>query len=123
VTLKTPGLILVYLVLATRTWESSMRLVLFYRMRPGNNVDLTSQRLSSMVPKTPWPTVSAMFHTLFQQPDARSVWAQAGEAVAFCEEKFPHAASYLDEALDELLENTNELRSVWKKVWSNYPTG
>ena len=55
-----------------------------------------------MVLKTQWPTLSAMFHTIFQQPDAPSAWAEAREVVAFCEEKFPHAASYLEEALDEL---------------------
>ena len=43
--------------------------------------------------------------------------------MAFHEEKFPHAASNLEETLDELLAITNELSSLWKKVWSNYPTG
>ena len=63
-----------------------------------------------------------MFHTIFQQPDAQSVWAQAREVVAFCQEKFPHVASYLEEALDELLAFTNAPKSVWKKVCSNNPT-
>ena len=63
-----------------------------------------------------------MFHTIFQQPDAQSVWAQAREVVAFCQEKFPHVASYLEEALDELLAFTHTPKSVWKKVWSNNPT-
>ena len=35
---------------------------------------------------------------------------------------FPHVASYLEEALDELLAFTNAPKSVWKKVWSNTPT-
>src|SRR5699024_10839569 len=51
-----------------------------------------AKNLSSMVPKTQWPTLSAMFHTIFQQPDAQAVWNQAREVVAFCEEKFPHVA-------------------------------
>lgn len=34
-----------------------------------------SKNLSEMVPKTQWPTLSVMFHTIFQQPDAQSVWA------------------------------------------------
>ncbi|GEA42710.1 putative transposase [Corynebacterium striatum] len=29
--------------------------------------------LSVLVPKTQWPTLSAMFHTIFQQPNADSV--------------------------------------------------
>ncbi|MGV0332158.1 IS256 family transposase, partial [Corynebacterium macginleyi] len=81
-----------------------------------------SKNLSSMVAKTQWPTLSAMFHTIFQQPDSESVWCQAREVVAFCEDKFPHVASYLEEALDELLAFTNAPKSVWKKVWSNNPT-
>jgi len=63
-----------------------------------------------------------MFHTIFQQPDAESVWAQAREVVAFCEQKFPHVADYLEEALDELLAFTHAPKSVWTKVWSNNPT-
>ncbi|MGP5345025.1 IS256 family transposase, partial [Corynebacterium casei] len=81
-----------------------------------------AKNLSAMVPKTQWPTLSAMFHTIFQQPDSESVWSQAKEVVAFCEQKFPHVADYLEEALDELLAFTNTPKSVWKKVWSNNPT-
>ena len=75
-----------------------------------------AKNLSSMVPKMQWPTLSAMFHTIFQAPDAQSVWAQAQDVVAFCEQKFPHVASYLEEALDELLAFTNAPKSVWTKV-------
>lgn len=75
-----------------------------------------------MVSKTQWPTLSAMFQTIFKQSDAQSVWAQAREVVAFCEQKFPHVADYLEEALDELLAFTNTPKAVWTKVWSNNPT-
>ena len=44
-----------------------------------------------------------MFHTIFQQPDADAVWKQAREVVAFCQEKFPQVADYLEEALHDLL--------------------
>jgi len=81
-----------------------------------------SKNLSGMVSKTQWPTLSAMFHTIFQQPDAESVWAQARDVVDFCQEKFPDVADYLEEALDELLAFTQCPKSVWTKVWSNNPT-
>lgn len=81
-----------------------------------------AKNLSRLVPKTQWPTLSAMFHTIFQQPDATAVWNQAREVVTFCEQKFPHVADYLEEALDELLAFTNTPKSVWTKVWSNNPT-
>ncbi|WP_204306617.1 transposase, partial [Klebsiella pneumoniae] len=72
-----------------------------------------SKNLYGMVPKTQWPTLSAMFHTIFQQPDAASVWAQAREVVEFCQQKFPDVADYLEEALDELLAFTQCPKSVW----------
>mgnify|MGYP002759774580 FL=1 len=81
-----------------------------------------SKNLSSMVPKTQWPTVSAMFHTIFQQPDSQAVWKQAHDVVEFCQQKFPHVADYLEKSLDDLLAFTNTPKAVWTKVWSNNPT-
>lgn len=80
-----------------------------------------AKNLSAQVPKTQWPTLSAMFHTIFQQPDAASVWAQAREVIEFCQQKFPHVATYLEECLDELLAFTAAPRAVWTKIWSNNP--
>lgn len=81
-----------------------------------------AKNLSSMVPKTQWPTLSAMFHTIFQQPDAQAVWDQARDVIEFCQQKFPHVADYLEESLDDLLAFTNAPKAVWTKVWSNNPT-
>lgn len=53
-----------------------------------------------------------MFHAIFQQPDADSVWAQAREVVEFCGQKFPHVAGYLEESLDELLAFTTAPKPV-----------
>lgn len=75
-----------------------------------------------MVPKTQWPTVSAMFHTIFQQPDSQVVWKQAHDVVEFCQQKFPHVAYYLEESLDDLLAFSNTPKVVWTKVWLNNPT-
>src|SRR5699024_9310117 len=81
-----------------------------------------SINLCVVMQKPQWPTLSAMFHTIFQQPDAASVWAQARDVVEFCQQKFPDVADYLEEALDELLAFTQCPKSVWTKVWSNNPT-
>ena len=81
-----------------------------------------AKNLSSMVPETQWPTLSAMFHTIFQQPDAEAVWAQHQEVVEFCQAKFPHAADYLEEHLDDALAFTHTPKSACAKVWSNNPT-
>ena len=80
-----------------------------------------AKNLSSQVTKTQCPTLSAMFHTIVQQPDADSVWAQAREVVEFCGQKFPHVADYLEESLDEMLAFTTAPKPVWTKIWSNNP--
>ncbi|MGZ7495533.1 IS256 family transposase [Corynebacterium sp. ZY180755] len=81
-----------------------------------------AKNLSAQVPKTQWPTLSAMFHTIFQQPDATNVWVQARDVVEFCQHKFPNVADYLEECLDELLAFTAAPKAVWSKIWSNNPT-
>lgn len=81
-----------------------------------------AKNLSSMVPKTQWPTLSAMSHTIFQQPDSTAMWNQAREVVCFCQQKFPHVADFLEESLEDVLAFTTALKAVWTKVWSNNPT-
>ncbi len=56
--------------------------------------------------------VSAMFQTIFQQPDAQSTWSQAREVVDLLEPKFPQVATYLEESLDEVLAFTAAPKSV-----------
>ncbi|WP_431604492.1 transposase, partial [Corynebacterium accolens] len=53
---------------------------------------------------------------------ARLGWISGVHQMGVRSDKFPHVASYLEEALDELLAFTNAPKSVWKKVWSNNPT-
>ncbi|WP_257183680.1 IS256 family transposase [Corynebacterium cystitidis] len=81
-----------------------------------------AKNLSGMVPKSQWPTLSAMFHTIFQQENDKQVWKQAQEVVTFCQDKFPDVADYLEESLPEILEFTNTPKAVWTKIWSNNPT-
>ena len=78
--------------------------------------------LPGMVSKTQWPTLSAVFQTIFQQHDATTVWTQPREVVSFSGHRFPHVADYLEEALEELLAFTQTPKAVWTKVWSNNPT-
>lgn len=63
-----------------------------------------------------------MFHSIFQQADAKATWDQAQEVVEFCYERFPKVADYLEKSLDEILAFTQTPKAVWKKVWSNNPT-
>ena len=100
-----------------------MRLVMSYRMRPGNDAVPISPRTSQ--PCAQDSMADAIGDVSHDIPTTRlgiGVHPQAKEVVAFCEQKFPHVADYLEEALDELLAFTNTPKSVWKKVWSNNPT-
>ena len=93
------------------TWESSLLLVMFYRTPHGNAAEPISPRTSQ-----PWsPRLNGRHYR-------RCFTRSSKEVVTFCEQKFPHVADYLEEALDELLAFTNTPKSVWKKIWSNNPT-
>lgn len=71
-----------------------------------------TKNLSSMVPKTQWPMVSAIFHTIFKQPDSESVKNQATETITYLEKAFPTAADYIRENLDDPLAFTNAPKAV-----------
>lgn len=75
-----------------------------------------------MVSKTQWPTLSAMFHTIFTQPDSQAVWQQSRQVVEFCKGKFAHVADFLEESLYDLLAFTTAAEAVWTKIWPNNPT-
>ena len=81
-----------------------------------------AKNLSSKVSKRQWTTLSGMFHSIFQQADAQATWDQARQVVDFCTQRFPDAADYLEESLDEILAFTTTPKAVWTKVWSNNPT-
>ncbi|MER0081249.1 IS256 family transposase [Corynebacterium sp. KPL2861] len=81
-----------------------------------------AKNLSSKVSKRQWTTLSGMFHSIFWQTDAQATWDQARQVVDFCTERFPDAADYLEESLDEILAFTATPKAVWTKVWSNNPT-
>ena len=72
-----------------------------------------AKNLSGLVSKTQWPTLSAMFQTIFQQPDAASVWARPGRWWPSVSRSSRTSRTHLEEALDELLAFTNAPKAVW----------
>jgi putative transposase len=79
------------------------------------------RNLASRVPKSAQPWVSTLVRTIFEQPDATSVFAQHRHVVEALEAKFPAAAAHLDEARDDILAFTAFPKAVWRQVWSNNP--
>ncbi|MDA0647669.1 IS256 family transposase [Nonomuraea ferruginea] len=80
-----------------------------------------ARNLSSVVPKAAQPWVATMLRTVFEQPDAASVYAQHRQVVQALEAKYPKAAAHLDEARDDILAFAVFPKTVWRQIWSNNP--
>jgi putative transposase len=80
-----------------------------------------ARNLLTMVPKAAQPWVATMLRTVFEQPDATSVYAQHHHVVQVLEDKYPKAAAHLDEARDDILAFAIYPKAVWRQIWSNNP--
>jgi len=77
--------------------------------------------LMSTCPKSMWPAVKAMLHSVYDQPDARAVHAQFDRLIDYVTEKLPAVADHLDAARDDVLAFTTFPKDVWMQIWSNNP--
>ena len=77
--------------------------------------------LMGITPKSHWPAVKAMLHSVYDQPDRDSVQAQFDRLLDYVEDKLPTVAAHLDDARDDILAFTNFPRDVWQQIWSNNP--
>ena len=77
--------------------------------------------LLTKVPRSAQPWVATMVRTIYQQPSAAEVHIQHGKVVEQLSERFPQAASMLDEAGADVLAFTGFPPAHWKQVWSNNP--
>jgi transposase-like protein len=77
--------------------------------------------LMAVTPKTSWPWVKTLLHSVYDQPDAASVHAQFDRLLDAVEVKLPKVAAHLDAARDDVLAFTAFPREVWRQVWSNNP--
>lgn len=77
--------------------------------------------LMSVCPKTMWPAVKAMLHSVYDQPDAEAVHAQFDRLLDYVETKLPDAFEHLDTARSEILAFTSFPEGLWSQVWSNNP--
>jgi putative transposase len=79
------------------------------------------RNLLTRVPKTMQRAVATLVRTIFDQADADTVHEQYRRCLAQLEERFPAAATLLDEAGADLLAFTAHNPSVWRQIWSNNP--
>src|SRR5690625_3146980 len=77
--------------------------------------------LMSVTPKSMWPAVKAMLHSVYDQPDAASVHAQFDRLLDYVEEKLPDVHVHLDAAREDVLAFTQFPKDVWQQIWSNNP--
>ncbi|MFB9070672.1 IS256 family transposase [Citricoccus parietis] len=77
--------------------------------------------LMGITPKSMWPAVKAMLHSVHDQPDATSVNAQFDRLLDYVGEKLPAVAEHLDVARADVLAFTTFPKDVWTQIWSNNP--
>lgn len=77
--------------------------------------------LMSATPKSMWPAVKAMLHSVYDQPDAAAVNAQFDRTLDYVAEKLPKVAEHLDTARADILAFTTFPKDLWQQIWSNNP--
>ena len=77
--------------------------------------------LMAVCPKSAWPGVKALLHSVYDQPDAEKVHAQYDKMLDSLTDKLPAVAEHLDAARADVLAFTAFPREIWRQIWSNNP--
>jgi transposase-like protein len=77
--------------------------------------------LMAVTPKSSWPWVRTLLHSIYDQPDAESVVAQYDRVLDALGDKLPKVAEHLDAARADLLAFTAFPKQIWRQIWSNNP--
>jgi transposase-like protein len=78
--------------------------------------------LMAATPKSSWPWVRALLHSVYDQPDAASVHAQFDRVLDAVAQKLPQVADHLDTARADVLAFTAFPKEIWRQIWSNNPS-
>jgi putative transposase len=77
--------------------------------------------LMSVTPKSSWPWVHTLLHSVYDEPDAESVVAQYDRVLDALTDKLPKVAEHLDAARPDLPAFTAFPKQIWRQIWSNNP--
>ena len=77
--------------------------------------------LMSTTPKSSWPWVKALLHSVYDQPDADAVQAQFDRIIDALANKLPAVADHLETARPDILAFTTFPKEIWRQIWSNNP--
>ena len=76
----------------------------------------------AVCPKSSWPWVRALLHSVYDQPDAASVHAQFDRVLDALADKLPKDAAHLEAARADVLAFTSFPKEIWRQIWSNNPS-
>jgi transposase-like protein len=65
--------------------------------------------------------VKALLHSVYDQPNAKSVHEQFDRVLDGLTDKLPAVAEHLDDARVDILAFTAFPKAVWRQIWSNNP--
>ena len=82
----------------------------------------SAANLMAVTPKSSWPWVKALLHSVFDQPDADSVHAQFDRVLYALVDKLPAVAAHLEGARADVLAFTAFPKEIWRQIWSNNPS-
>jgi len=74
-----------------------------------------------VTPKTSWPWVKTLLHSIFDQPEKDEVCAQFDRVLDALWDKLPRSAEHLETAREEILAFASYPKKVWRQIWSNNP--
>jgi len=77
--------------------------------------------LMSATPKSSWPWVKALLHSVYDQPDREAVRDQYDRILDALSDKLPAVAEHLDEARADVLAFSAFPKELWRQIWSNNP--
>lgn len=77
--------------------------------------------LMAATPKSSWPWVKALLHSVYDQPDAGAVHAQFDRVLDTLAGKLPAVAEHLETARADILAFTTYPKKIWRQLWSNNP--
>jgi transposase-like protein len=77
--------------------------------------------LMSTCPKSSWPWVKTMLHSVYDQVDTDAVHAQFDRLLDAVADKLPTVGNHLEAAREDLLAFTAFPKEVWRQIWSNNP--
>ena len=76
----------------------------------------------SATPKSSWPWVKTLLHSVYDQPDRDAVHDQYDRILDALADELPAVAEHLDAARSDVLAFSAFPKEIWRQIWSNNPS-